>query len=84
VSAQGPDPRDRSFSQWSVACDPGAATVAALIDASREAGWEIAAVAPETRTLESVFEELQRERARELLAGEVNTAAAPSAEGAAS
>jgi ABC-2 type transport system ATP-binding protein len=66
--ARGPDPRDPSFALWSVQCGPGAPPIGALIDASRAAGWEIGGVAPETRTLESVFEELQQQRASELLA----------------
>jgi hypothetical protein len=52
---------------WSLQCDPGTLPVGAIIDAAREAGWEIGAVAPESRTLESVFEELQSRRASELL-----------------
>ncbi len=68
VTARGPDPRDRRFGLWSVSCEPGAPPVGALIDAARGAGFEIGAVAPETRTLESVFEELQQQRASELLA----------------
>jgi ABC-2 type transport system ATP-binding protein len=67
VTARGPDSRDRRFSVWSLQCDPGTLPVDAIIDAAREAGWEIGAVAPESRTLESVFEELQSRRASELL-----------------
>ena len=67
VSA-GADPRDRRFSLWSVRCASGAMPVDGLIDAVRAAGWEIGAIAPETRTLESVFGELQQKRAAELLA----------------
>jgi ABC-2 type transport system ATP-binding protein len=70
VSARGADPADRRFRVWSVQCE-GRPPVAGLIDAARAAGWEIGAVAPETRTLESVFEELQTQRASELLAGGV-------------
>lgn len=73
VTARGADPGDRRFSLWSVQCEPGVRPVGAIIDAARDAGWEIGAVAPETRTLESVFEELQSRRASELLErGEVS------------
>jgi ABC-2 type transport system ATP-binding protein len=69
VTARGADPRDRSLSVWAVRCDPGTLPVEALIDRAREAGFGIGAAAPESRTLESVFEELQSRRASELLAG---------------
>jgi len=69
VTARGADPRDRSLSVFAVQCDPGSLPVEALIDRAREAGCGIGAAAPESRTLESVFEELQSRRASELLAG---------------
>ena len=68
VTARGPDPRDRRFTGWAVQCEPGTSPVGEIIDAAREAGWTIGAVAPESRTLESVFEELQHRRASELRA----------------
>ena len=37
------------------------APVPGLIEACREAGWALASVAPEQRTLESVFKQLQEE-----------------------
>ncbi|MEE2673706.1 MAG: ATP-binding cassette domain-containing protein [Myxococcota bacterium] len=79
VTPRGADPRDRSFAVWGVACEAGSAPVSGIIDVARTAGWEIGAVAPESRTLESVFEELQSRRADELLAH----AAAPSSGGTA-
>ena len=69
VGAIGPVPADRRFTAYSVRFE-GDPPVGALIDAAREAGWSLGAVAPETRTLESVFEELQVKRASELLARE--------------
>ena len=74
VTARGPDPRDGSFKLWSVQCEPGPPPVDAIVDVVRGAGWKIGAVAPETRTLESVFEELQSRRASELLASEESEA----------
>jgi len=68
VTSRGADPRDRSFAVWAVSCEAGAPPVAGIIEAAREAGWTIGAVAPESRTLESVFQELQSRRADELLA----------------
>jgi ABC-2 type transport system ATP-binding protein len=69
VTARGADPRDRDLFVWAVQCDPGVLPVEGLIDQAREAGWAIGAAAPESRTLESVFEELQSRRASELRAG---------------
>lgn len=69
VTSRGADPRDRSFAVWAVACDSSSPPVGGIIDAARAAGWTIGAVAPESRTLESVFQELQSRRADELLAG---------------
>jgi ABC-2 type transport system ATP-binding protein len=78
VTARGPDPRDRSFSVWALACDPGSPPVPAILDAARAAGFTVGAVGPESRTLESVFEELQSRRAAELLArGRAASAGAP-------
>lgn len=68
VTARGSDPRNRRFNTWAVQCAPGSSPVSAIIDAARAAGFTIGAVAPESRTLESVFEELQSRRASELLA----------------
>ena len=81
VTARGADPRDRSFSVWAVGYEADSPPVAAIIDVAREAGWTIGAVAPESRTLESVFEELQSRRAEELRAR--SDAAAESATGGA-
>jgi ABC-2 type transport system ATP-binding protein len=68
VTARGVDPRDGDFAVWAAECEPGALAVGAIIEAARTEGWEIGAVAPESRTLESVFEELQSRLADELLA----------------
>lgn len=78
VTARGADPRDHSFEAWAVACEAGPPPVSGIIEVARTAGWAIGAVAPESRTLESVFEELQSRRADELLA----RAAAPVSGGA--
>jgi ABC-2 type transport system ATP-binding protein len=70
VSARGSDPRDSSFGLWSLRCAPGSPPVDGIVDALRGAGCTIGAVAPESRTLEGVFEELQNRRANELLASQ--------------
>ncbi len=76
VTARGVDPRDRSFGVWALECDPGSRPVGGIIEAAHAAGWTIGAVAPESRTLESVFEELQSRRAGELLSGDATSESA--------
>ena len=68
VASRGVDPVDRNFAVWGVEYHGDSSPVEAIIDTARAADWTIGAVAPETRTLESVFEELQNRRAHELLA----------------
>jgi ABC-2 type transport system ATP-binding protein len=68
VTRRGPDPRDRRFTVFGVQYAAGAPPVSGIIDAASAGGFELGAVAPESRTLESVFEELQNRRASELRA----------------
>ena len=63
--AVGRDASGRDLDTWSVSCEEGAAPVAEIIDVAREAGWTIAGVAPEGRTLESVFRQLQERQAEQ-------------------
>jgi ABC-2 type transport system ATP-binding protein len=61
VRCHGDDPRSPGFKSFTAAWQGERPPVAALIDACREAGWALASVAPEQRTLESVFKDLQEE-----------------------
>ena len=54
---------------WTVQC-AAAGLVPAIIEAANGAGWEIAAIGPEERTLETVFQNLQEVRAVQLQADE--------------
>ncbi len=67
----GADATGRELSEWSVKCDEGAAPVSDIIEVAREAGWTIAGVAPESRTLESVFQQLQEQQAEQQLSDQV-------------
>jgi ABC-2 type transport system ATP-binding protein len=55
----------RELDVWSVNCEEGTAPVSDIIEIAREAGWRIAGVAPESRTLESVFQQLQERHAEQ-------------------
>ena len=68
VTGGEPDPRQRGYETWKVSCGPGTTPVPAILEAAGAGGWKVGAVGPETRTLESVFQELQQERAEELRA----------------
>jgi ABC-2 type transport system ATP-binding protein len=61
VHCHGDDPRSPGFQAFSAAWAGERPPVAGLIDACREAGWPLASVAPEQRTLDSVFKDLQQE-----------------------
>ncbi len=61
VRCHGDDPRSPGFKSFTAGWQGGRAPVSGLIDACREAGWPLASVAPEQRTLESVFKDLQEE-----------------------
>jgi ABC-2 type transport system ATP-binding protein len=67
----GADATGRELSEWSVECDEGVAPVSDIIEVAREAGWTIAGVAPEGRTLESVFQQLQEQQAEQQLSDQV-------------
>lgn len=55
----GDDARIAGNTVWRLACSGDAYPVEAVLAAASQAGWRIGAVAPETRTLESVFKELE-------------------------
>jgi ABC-2 type transport system ATP-binding protein len=61
AECRGEEPGQPGFDSWRITCPPGPTSVQAILDAGREAGWRIGAVAPERRTLESVFQSLQHE-----------------------
>jgi ABC-2 type transport system ATP-binding protein len=46
---------------WAVRHEGDAAPVPAIVEAATKAGWTIASVAPDRRTLQTVFEELQQQ-----------------------
>jgi ABC-2 type transport system ATP-binding protein len=56
------------FLGWSVECADGVTPIPAILDVANQSGWKVGAVAPESRTLESVFQELQERHAEQLLA----------------
>jgi ABC-2 type transport system ATP-binding protein len=61
LRSHGQDRRSPGFNAFTAAWEGERAPVPGLIDACREANWSLASVAPEQRTLESVFKELQAE-----------------------
>jgi ABC-2 type transport system ATP-binding protein len=71
------DVAGRDLDVWSVSCEEGAAPVSDIIEVAREAGWTIAGVAPERRTLESVFQELQERHAEQQRHAQAGAANAP-------
>jgi ABC-2 type transport system ATP-binding protein len=56
------------FDAWSIECAAGVVPVPAILEVANQSGWTVGAVAPETRTLESVFKELQEQHAEALRA----------------
>jgi ABC-2 type transport system ATP-binding protein len=60
VTARGDDRMTPGFVDWAVECASGASPTPAIIEACLAAGWTIGSVAPEHRTLESVFQDLQQ------------------------
>ncbi|MEZ4236047.1 MAG: ATP-binding cassette domain-containing protein [Myxococcota bacterium] len=46
---------------WAITCAPGTTPTPAVLAAAQRHGWTVQAVAPEQRTLESVFRKLQRD-----------------------
>ncbi len=61
VRELGPDPVQEGGVLWAIDHDPAGRPVGAVLEAAREAGWEVLSLAPEQRTLDSVFRALQRQ-----------------------
>jgi ABC-2 type transport system ATP-binding protein len=65
VTFEGPDATLPGFSTWRVTGDPSTLSSADIAQAVHRAGWKLAALAPERRTLEGVFRELELQAAQE-------------------
>lgn len=65
VTSRGDDRLTPGFIDWAVECEPGVASAPAIIEACLAAGWTIASVGPEHRSLESVFQDLQERQIAE-------------------
>lgn len=61
VRGIGPDPDTAGSTLWSLDFADGSRPTPAILDAAHAAGWRIAAIAPEQRTLDGVFKQLQQE-----------------------
>jgi hypothetical protein len=59
VTSRGDDRLTPGFVDWAVECEPGVVSTPAIIEACLAAGWVIASVGPEHRSLENVFQDLQ-------------------------
>ncbi len=55
----GPDPRLGDFEVWRLRCRDDEFPVQAIIDTAGQNGWTLGGIAPESKTLEVVFRELQ-------------------------
>ncbi len=58
---RGADPALADAVGWRLECESESSVVADVIETCRSRGWSIAAIAPERRTLENVFQDLQRQ-----------------------
>ena len=62
AQAVGADPEREGYERWAISCASGAAApTPAIVRAAADAGWNVAAIAPETPSLEQVFRDLTRE-----------------------
>jgi len=57
----GDDPNLPGYDQWAISCDAETSRSPSILAAAVKAGWTVGAITPETLTLESVFQRLQRE-----------------------
>lgn len=57
----GADPAVPGNTVWGLDCAPGAMPAPAVLDVAHGAGWRVTALAPEHRTLDGVFKQLQQE-----------------------
>jgi ABC-2 type transport system ATP-binding protein len=65
VTNEGPDGYLPGFTTWRVMGAPEALSSADIAQAVHRAGWKLGALAPEKRTLEGVFRELEMQAAQE-------------------
>ena len=65
VTPRGDDRMTPGFAAWAVECASGSSPTPAIIETCLAAGWTIGSVAPEHRTLESVFQDLQQRQITE-------------------
>lgn len=63
VREVGPDPSMPGFVEWEVRCAPDGTPAPAIAEVAVRHGWRLGAMAREHRTLESVFQQLQRDEA---------------------
>lgn len=61
VRRVGPDPDLAGNLLWSLDFSEGAKPVPAVLAVAHSAGWKVSAIAPEHRTLDGVFKQLQQE-----------------------
>jgi ABC-2 type transport system ATP-binding protein len=61
VERLGVDPRLAGYTQWRVHCADGSWPIPEILQVAQKNGWQVGSVAPETRTLEQVFQQLERE-----------------------
>jgi ABC-2 type transport system ATP-binding protein len=55
----GSDPKQTGFSRWRLRCEGPQLPVQRVVEVAAENHWTLGGVAPETRTLEAVFRELE-------------------------
>ena len=52
------DPADAGYCQWSLACTSPVPPIPEIVRAAVAAGWDVAAIGPESQSLEEVFRTL--------------------------
>ncbi len=70
VTRQGADAANPGFDLWKLQCERGRRPIPQLLQEARSAGWDVASAAMETRTLETVFHELERAQVSRLVGAE--------------
>lgn len=61
VERVGVDQRMAGYTQWRVSCADGNWPVREILQFAQKSGWQVGSIAPETHTLEQVFQQLERE-----------------------
>lgn len=64
----GPDPVQSGGTVWAIDHAEGTPPVSAVLDAAREAGWQVLSIGPEQQTLDAVFRALQQKHIEEAAA----------------